>query len=115
MAEGDGLANTVVEGDNLPYFEDTLTTTADSDVPEPINATDWTYKMGWLCPKTDPLLDTSVSWNTQSPDISVCLQKSLLIWVPCGFLWVMAPFLIYRLYRSKSLYIPHTLLNISHT
>eukprot|EP00090_Calanus_glacialis_P002437 TRINITY_DN11824_c0_g1_i1.p1 TRINITY_DN11824_c0_g1~~TRINITY_DN11824_c0_g1_i1.p1 ORF type:complete len:1639 (-),score=332.95 TRINITY_DN11824_c0_g1_i1:544-5460(-) len=115
MAEGDGLANTAVEGDNMPYFEDTLTTTADSDVPEPINATEWSYKMGWLCSETDPLLDTSVSWNTQSPDISVCLQKSLLIWVPCGFLWVMAPFLIYRLYRSKSLYIPHTLLNIIQT
>ena len=110
MAEGDGL-----EGDSMPYFEDTVSTTADSEVPESPNATDWSYQMEWLCPETDPLLDTSITWNTPSPDISVCLQKSLLVWLPCGFLWALAPFLIYRLYSSKSLYIPHTLLNIVRT
>lgn len=113
MAEGDGSG--WADGDSLPYFDDTLTTTADSEVPEFLNATDWSYNIDWLCPETDPLIDTSVSWNTQSPDISVCLQKSILIWIPCGFLWATAPFLIYSLYRSKSLYIPHTLLNIVQT
>ena len=32
-----------------------------------------------------------------------------------GFLWVAAPFLTYHLSRSRSLYIPHTLLNIVQT
>eukprot|EP00092_Neocalanus_flemingeri_P004166 GFUD01004481.1.p1 GENE.GFUD01004481.1~~GFUD01004481.1.p1 ORF type:complete len:1636 (+),score=378.79 GFUD01004481.1:74-4981(+) len=114
MSEGGGLAESMVDGDKLPYFED-ISTTADSEVPDSPNATDWSYPMEWLCPKTDPLVDTSISWNTPSPDISVCLQKSLLVWVPCGFLWLLTPLLIYRLYRSKSLYIPHTLLNIVRT
>lgn len=114
MVEDGGLTETITDDASMPY-EDTLTTLADSDVPESENATELIFQMGWLCPKTDPLVNTSISWNTADPDVSVCLQKSLLIWVPCGFLWLLAPFLIYRLFRSKSLYIPFTLLNIIQT
>jgi len=102
MSDGDGVTMETVP-------------TVDSEVPDPGNITDWTYNLPWLCPDTDPLIDTAVLWNTDTPDVSVCLQKSVLVWIPCGFLWVAAPFLTYHLSRSRSLYIPHTLLNIVQT
>jgi len=109
MTEGGGSMEHQIDELN------SVTSAADSEVPEDSNATNWSYPMGWLCTETDPLVDTTVMWNTHSPDFSVCLQKSLLVWLPCGFVWVLTPFLIYRLFSSKSLYIPHTLLNIVQT
>ena len=80
-------------------------------VPE--NVSHYTYSMGWMC--QDPLFDTR-HWYTDIPDFSVCLQKTILIWLPCGFLWAAAPFLIYRrLKQTKQIQIPHTLLNIVAT
>ena len=76
--------------------------------PGPAN---YSLGMGWVC--HDPLLD-SRHWHADVPDFSVCLQKTILIWVPCGFLWLCAPFLIYNRLKSKQVQIPHTLLNTSH-
>ena len=60
---------------------------------------------------SDPLFD-SQNWYSDIPDFSVCLQKTILIWIPCGFLWLAAPFLIYSRMKTKQVNIPHTLLNI---
>ena len=84
-----------------------------SPPPEaPDNMTRTVYRMDWVC--SDPLYD-SAQWNVSVPDISVCLQKTIPVWVPCGFLWLAAPFLIYSLLKSKHVGIPPTLLNIVAT
>lgn len=50
----------------------------------------WVYRVPWLCGE-EALLDSRLTWDTPDPDPSVCLQKSILIWLPCGFLWLLAP------------------------
>ena len=77
--------------------------------PEPA---DTVIRLDWVC--SDPLYD-SAQWNASVPDISVCLQKTIPVWIPCGFLWLAAPFLIYSLLKSKHVGIPPTLLNIVAT
>lgn len=68
--------------------------------------TDW-------CP--DAFLDDNVSWNTQDPDVSVCLQKTLLLWIPCGFFWLVLPIKAWQLFRRESKRISPSLLNILRT
>ena len=55
------------------------------------------------------------SLNTDDPLVSVCAQKSLLLWFPCGLLWLLAPLQGYRLMRSKARHIPHSLINVVKT
>ena len=78
----------------------------------PDNMTDYSVSMGWMC--SDPLFD-SRHWYTDIPDFSVCLQKTILVWLPCGFLWLCSPFLIYNRLQSKQVQIPLTLLNVVAT
>ena len=47
------------------------------------------------------LQDNGLSWNTSTPDLSKCFQKSVLLWIPCGFLWLCFPFLLIW-YRSQA-------------
>ena len=77
-----------------------------------VNRTDYSLNMSWMC--SDPLFD-SKHWYTDIPDFSVCLQKTLLIWLPCGFLWLCSPFIIINRLRSKQVHIPLTLLNTVST
>ena len=78
----------------------------------PENMTFPPYKMDWICEED---LYSASHWHADVPDFSVCLQKTALVWLPCGFLWLAAPFLLYTLLRSKHLGIPHTLLNMVAT
>ena len=47
------------------------------------------------------LQDNDLSWNTSQPDLTLCFQKTILVWIPCWFLWLMIPLLIYMLRRSN--------------
>ncbi|KAJ8384009.1 hypothetical protein AAFF_G00212530 [Aldrovandia affinis] len=44
----------------------------------------------------DPLWDWNRTWHTSSPDLTQCFQNTVLVWVPCAYLWVCAP--LYCLY-----------------
>lgn len=45
-----------------------------------------------------PLWNTSLTWGETSwPEFTQCFQDSLLIWIPCGFLWISIPFYLYYL------------------
>jgi len=48
------------------------------------------------------------------PDLTLCFQDTALIWIPCGFLFAIAPFYIWTLKR-REYHIPHTWLNIMKT
>ncbi|XP_078036751.1 multidrug-Resistance like Protein 1 isoform X5 [Augochlora pura] len=55
----------------------------------------------------------TIAWNTDDPDIPECFQKTMLIWIPCAFLWFFSPIEAYYLISSKKKNIPYTWLYIS--
>ncbi|XP_056443063.1 multidrug resistance-associated protein 1-like isoform X1 [Gadus chalcogrammus] len=46
----------------------------------------------------DPLWDWNRTWYTASPDLTHCFQNTVLVWVPCVYLWLLAPFYCLHLY-----------------
>ena len=42
----------------------------------------------------------TLGWRAESPDLTPCFHKTVLIWIPCAFLWLFSP---YELYRVRSL------------
>ncbi|XP_064624457.1 multidrug resistance-associated protein 1-like isoform X1 [Lineus longissimus] len=64
------------------------------------------------CGKQDgwALWDPQLSLNTSSPDLTLCFQNTILIWLPCLYLWLCAPFLTYYLYHRS---LKHALCDIS--
>ncbi|XP_069171929.1 multidrug resistance-associated protein 1 isoform X6 [Procambarus clarkii] len=57
--------------------------------------------------------DLDVTWNTTDPDFTLCFEQTVLVWVPCGFLWLFAPLEIFYLRDSVDRLVPWTWLNIS--
>ncbi|XP_041856879.1 multidrug resistance-associated protein 1 isoform X2 [Melanotaenia boesemani] len=45
---------------------------------------------------SDPFWDWNRTWNTSNPDLTQCFQNTVLVWVPCVYLWICAP--IYLVY-----------------
>ncbi|VVC43741.1 Hypothetical protein CINCED_3A019450 [Cinara cedri] len=60
-----------------------------------------------------PFWDWSLSWNTTDPDITLCFEKTALIWTPCLFLWFFSPLEVYYLVHSKYRDIPWNWLNLA--
>ncbi|XP_023680988.2 multidrug resistance-associated protein 1 [Paramormyrops kingsleyae] len=44
----------------------------------------------------DPLWDWNRTWYTPNPDLTQCFQNTILVWVPCVYLWLCSP--VYCLY-----------------
>uniref|UniRef100_A0A8C9TPS6 ABC-type glutathione-S-conjugate transporter n=1 Tax=Scleropages formosus TaxID=113540 RepID=A0A8C9TPS6_SCLFO len=42
--------------------------------------------------------DWNRTWYTPNPDLTQCFQNTILVWVPCVYLWVCAPFYCLYLY-----------------
>ncbi|XP_067009700.2 multidrug resistance-associated protein 1 isoform X3 [Anabrus simplex] len=57
--------------------------------------------------------DLQVTWYTEDPDLTPCFQKTVLVWVPCAFLWIFSSLETYYILHSKSRNIPWNWLNIS--
>lgn len=57
--------------------------------------------------------DNNLTWNTDSPELTPCFQKTVLIWIPCAFLWVGAFLETYYILNSKERNIPWNIFNIS--
>lgn len=57
--------------------------------------------------------DTNLTWYTNKPDLTECFQKTILVWVPCIFLWIFSTMEAYYLLNSKRRNIPCTWLFIS--
>nr|XP_019958522.1 PREDICTED: multidrug resistance-associated protein 1-like isoform X1 [Paralichthys olivaceus] len=45
---------------------------------------------------SDPFWDWNHTWYTQNPDLTQCFQNTVLVWLPCLYLWICAP--IYLIY-----------------
>ncbi|XP_031720536.1 multidrug resistance-associated protein 1 isoform X1 [Anarrhichthys ocellatus] len=50
----------------------------------------------------DPLWDWNRTWYTANPDLTQCFQNTVLVWVPCIYLWLLAPFYCLHLYCHDS-------------
>ena len=46
--------------------------------------------------------DSNVTWNTPSPDLTPCFQRTVLPWIPCVLLLVLSPLRLYGLSSQKS-------------
>ncbi|KAG7314076.1 hypothetical protein KOW79_022572 [Hemibagrus wyckioides] len=40
--------------------------------------------------------------NRTDPDLPVCVERTVLVWIPLGFLWLCAPLHIARLFKKKA-------------
>ncbi|GAB6029962.1 Multidrug resistance-associated protein 1 [Chamberlinius hualienensis] len=60
-----------------------------------------------------PFWDYATFWNTTTPDFTECFHHTILIWVPCAFLWLFTPLKLWFSVKSPYRSIPWTLLNIS--
>ncbi|XP_055295156.1 multidrug resistance-associated protein 1-like [Sitodiplosis mosellana] len=50
--------------------------------------------------------DLNVTWYTDDPDFTPCFQQTVLVWVPCVFLWLFTPLEIYFMKSSKNRNVP---------
>ncbi|XP_011699218.1 PREDICTED: multidrug resistance-associated protein 1 isoform X6 [Wasmannia auropunctata] len=57
--------------------------------------------------------DANLTWYTNEPDLTECFQKTILVWVPCIFLWAFSAMEAYYLLNSKRRNVPYTWLFIS--
>uniref|UniRef100_A0A674E981 ABC-type glutathione-S-conjugate transporter n=1 Tax=Salmo trutta TaxID=8032 RepID=A0A674E981_SALTR len=44
------------------------------------------------------LNDWNRTWYTDKPDLTECFQNTVLVWFPCVYLWLLAPFYALKLY-----------------
>ncbi|XP_064415228.1 multidrug resistance-associated protein 1 isoform X2 [Latimeria chalumnae] len=70
-----------------------------------------------LCAKdgSDPFWDWNQTWYTENPDFTKCFQNSVLVWIPCVYLWVASLFYYLYLRRYGRGYIRMSWLNKTKT
>ncbi|XP_067333226.1 multidrug resistance-associated protein 1 isoform X2 [Channa argus] len=64
---------------------------------------------------SDPFWDWNRTWNTPSPDFTQCFQNTVLVWIPCFYLWLCAPIYLIYLHSHNRGYICMSLLNKAKT
>ncbi|MGH0130137.1 UNVERIFIED_CONTAM: hypothetical protein FKN15_041188 [Acipenser sinensis] len=64
---------------------------------------------------SDPFWDWNRTWYTPNPDLTQCFQNTVLVWVPCIYLWVCAPFYYLYLHSHNRGYIRMSHLNRAKT
>ncbi|XP_068238012.1 multidrug resistance-associated protein 1-like isoform X2 [Palaemon carinicauda] len=57
--------------------------------------------------------DANITWHTENPDFTPCFERTVLVWIPCIFLWLLAPLETHYLIKSVDRLIPWSWLNIS--
>ncbi|XP_051994834.1 multidrug resistance-associated protein 1 isoform X3 [Xyrauchen texanus] len=64
---------------------------------------------------SDPFWDWNRTWKALNPDLTQCYQNTVLVWIPCLYLWLLAPFYILYLKTHDHGYICMTHLNRAKT
>uniref|UniRef100_A0A8C0HFU4 Multidrug resistance-associated protein 1 n=1 Tax=Chelonoidis abingdonii TaxID=106734 RepID=A0A8C0HFU4_CHEAB len=59
--------------------------------------------------------DWNLTWHTENPDFTKCFQNTVLVWVPCIYLWVCFPIYFLYLRRHDRGYIQMSHLNKAKT
>uniref|UniRef100_A0A8B9GAN0 Multidrug resistance-associated protein 1 n=1 Tax=Amazona collaria TaxID=241587 RepID=A0A8B9GAN0_9PSIT len=61
------------------------------------------------------LCDWNLTWHTENPDFTLCFQNTVLVWIPCIYLWVCFPvYFLYLRYHDRG-YIQMSNLNKAKT
>ncbi|XP_041075965.1 ATP-binding cassette sub-family C member 3-like isoform X4 [Polyodon spathula] len=55
--------------------------------------------------------NANLTLHTESPDLTPCFQNTVLVWIPCIFLWVSFPFYHFYLKQNNKGYIMMSVLN----
>ncbi|KAI1299647.1 ATP-binding cassette sub-family C member 3 [Halotydeus destructor] len=60
------------------------------------------------------LWDLNITWYTNNPDFTPCFHKTVLIWVPCAFLFLVSPYEIHKIRTAAVIEqrVPWTLLSL---
>lgn len=59
------------------------------------------------------LQNSTISWHSDNPDLTPCFEQTVLVVIPCIFLWVFALLEIYYIKNSGDKNIPWNFLNVS--
>ncbi|NWU60420.1 MRP1 protein, partial [Pterocles burchelli] len=59
--------------------------------------------------------DWNLTWYTENPDFTQCFQNTVLVWIPCIYLWVCFPVYYLYLHRHGRGYIQMSNLNKAKT
>ncbi|XP_062491143.1 multidrug resistance-associated protein 1 isoform X4 [Pezoporus occidentalis] len=63
----------------------------------------------------EPFWDWNLTWHTENPDFTQCFQSTVLVWIPCIYLWVCFPvYFLYLRYHDRG-YIQMSNLNKAKT
>ncbi|XP_027741235.1 multidrug resistance-associated protein 1 isoform X3 [Empidonax traillii] len=64
---------------------------------------------------SNPFWDWNLTWHTEDPDFTPCFQNTVLVWIPCVYLWVCFPVYFLYLRRHDRGYIQMSNLNKAKT
>ncbi|XP_062330079.1 ATP-binding cassette sub-family C member 3 isoform X3 [Osmerus eperlanus] len=64
-----------------------------------------------LCGTKFPFWEANRTLHTDSPDLPVCFQLSVLSWLPCLYLWAVSPLYLLYLKKNNKGYIMMSILN----
>ncbi|XP_065206378.1 multidrug resistance-associated protein 1-like [Planococcus citri] len=56
--------------------------------------------------------DSNLTWYAEDPEFTPCFRQTILVWIPCGFLWGFLPLKLYYLKKSYTRDIPYNTFNI---
>ncbi|CAO1343275.1 unnamed protein product [Diamesa hyperborea] len=59
-----------------------------------------------------PFWDAELAWADTNPDFTFCFKQSVLVWIPCGFLWMFSLIDVFQMKKSRYSDIPWGFLNI---
>ena len=59
------------------------------------------------------LWNQNLTWFTDSPDFTTCFHKTVLVYLPCAFLWLLSPFEVRANFVSSKRFVPWTFLNVA--
>ncbi|XP_031462657.1 multidrug resistance-associated protein 1 isoform X1 [Phasianus colchicus] len=64
---------------------------------------------------SEPFWDWNLTWHTENPDFTQCFQNTVLVWIPCIYLWVCFPVYFLYLRCHDRGYIQMSILNKAKT
>lgn len=53
------------------------------------------------------------TWHTEDPDLTVCFERTVLVWIPCAFLWIFLILEVIYIKHSMDRNVPWGVLNCS--
>lgn len=60
-----------------------------------------------------PLWNSSLTWYTDQPDFTSCFHKTVLVFLPCFFLWFMTPLELWLNLKNRGRFIPWNWVNLT--